>query len=380
MLDPADIVFRTIAVMGAVLLALLLLSLGRQRAAALPGALFALALAAFFLTSTSAWSLGAWRTPLTALCVTKAAWYWLFSRALFREQASLKVEHLAVVGALAVAGTWQQLVFLAKFRAGSAETWETMLGFGVEGALLVLVTMGLLEAWRGLSIDLVERRRRVRLGFILASGAYLTATLLVQSYNLVLDVTTPTLVSRANMAAVAVGCLLAAWLLLRPRSESWLDPARQVHTVALTPNESAVLARLEQALEVDRVHLEEGLTVGGLAARLGAGEHVLRRVINQGLGFRNFNDFLHAWRIREACGELARPEQARMPVLSVAMKVGYGSIGAFNRAFKARVGMTPTAYRRTVARDGPEGLSMPAFELSARNLSGSGKTDRPLRR
>jgi AraC-like DNA-binding protein len=64
------------------------------------------------------------------------------------------------------------------------------------------------------------------------------------------------------------------------------------------------------------------------------------------MGHRNFRDFLHTWRIREACAELTRPEQARQPVLSIAMKVGYGSVGPFNRAFKARVGMTPTAYRR----------------------------------
>jgi AraC-like DNA-binding protein len=92
--------------------------------------------------------------------------------------------------------------------------------------------------------------------------------------------------------------------------------------------------------------MQEGLTIGSLAAHLGTGEHVLRSVINRGLGYRNFNDFLHAWRIREACEELARPEQARLPVLYIAMKVGYGSIGSFNRAFKSRIGMTPTDYRR----------------------------------
>jgi AraC-like DNA-binding protein len=65
------------------------------------------------------------------------------------------------------------------------------------------------------------------------------------------------------------------------------------------------------------------------------------------MAYRNFNDFLHAWRIREACEELARPDQARLSVLSIAMKVGYSSVGAFNRAFKARVGMTPTDFRRS---------------------------------
>lgn len=351
MLETIDIVFRTVAVMAAVLLAGLLLTAGRRRPAGMPGALFCLAVAAFFLTSGpgSAVFLGSWRYPLTALCVTKAAWFWLFARALFNDSAQLERGHLVVAGLVAAAGAWQQIVFLAKFRAGDASVWETVAGFGFEGALLLLVLMGLYEAWRDMAIDLVERRRRLRLGFMIATGIYLTVTLGVQTYNLLLEVATPILAMRANMTVVAIGCFAAAWFLLQPRSETWLDPARTVTAAALDPVESAVLANLERALEIDRVHLQEGLTIGALAKHLRTGEHVLRRVINRGMGYRNFNDFLHAWRIREACNELERPEQARLPVLSVAMKVGYGSIGAFNRAFKARIGMTPTEYRRNTA-------------------------------
>jgi AraC-like DNA-binding protein len=197
-----------------------------------------------------------------------------------------------------------------------------------------------------MAIDLVERRRRLRFGFMVTSGLYLTATLGVQTHNLLMDVSTPVLVARANMALVAIGFLAAAWFLVQPRSESWLDPSRSVTAVALSRVEAAVLAGLERALESERVYLQEGLTIGSLAAHLGTGEQALRNVINRGMGYRNFNDFLHAWRIREACEELARPEQARLPVLSIAMMVGYGSIGSFNRAFKARIGMTPTDYRR----------------------------------
>lgn len=348
MLEVTDIVFRTVAVMAAVLLAGLLLSTGRQRTAALPGALFCLAVAAFFVTSVPGGGAapGVWGYALTALCVTKAAWFWLFARALFNDDARLGSRYLAVVGAVAVAGTWQQSIFLPQYREGTATAWEAVAGFGFEGALLSLVLLGLYEAWRDLAIDLVERRRRLRLGFIVATGVYLTATLAVQSWNLLLGVSTPMPVAWANMIVVAVGCLSAAWFLLQPRRESWLDPARTNTAVALNRVESAVLAKLERALESDRVFLQEGLTIGALAERLHTQEHVLRQVINRGMGYRNFNDFLHAWRIRAACEELARPEQARMPVLSIAMKVGYGSVGAFNRAFKARIGMTPTDYRR----------------------------------
>jgi AraC-like DNA-binding protein len=348
--ETIDIVFRTVAVMAAVLLAGLLLATGRGRPAALPGALFCLAVAAFFVTSVpgAGAALGGWAYyPLTALCVTKAAWFWLFARALFDDDARLGGHHLAIVGAIAVAGTWQQTAFLAHYRAGTATAWESVAGFGFEGVLLVFVLLGLYEAWRDMANDLVERRRRLRLGFMAATGVYLTVTLGVQTYNLLLDVSTPVLATRANMTVAAVGCLAAAWFLLQLRNDSWLEPARTAIVVPLNRVESAVLADLERALEADRVFLQEGLTIGALAERLGTGEHVLRRVINRGMGHRNFNDFLHAWRIREACEELARPEQARLPVLSIAMMVGYGSVGAFNRAFKARVGMTPTDYRRS---------------------------------
>ena len=168
----------------------------------------------------------------------------------------------------------------------------------------------------------------------------------MQTFNLLLHMSTPMLATWVNMSLVIAGCVVAAWFLLQFRSESWVDPARTASKVALSRTEAAVLARLERSLKNDRIHLQPGLTIGELARSVGAGEHVLRRVINSGMGYRNFSDFLHEWRIREACNELTRPEQAGQPVLSVAMKVGYGSIGAFNRAFKARVGMTPTDYRR----------------------------------
>lgn len=346
--DATEVIFRTAAVMAAILLAGLLLVTGRRRPAALPGAFFCLAVAAFFVTSIpgAGTSLGAWGYPLTALCVTKAVWFWLLALVLFKDDARIGRHHLAIVGVVAAAGTWQQTVFLVQYRAGTATGWETAAGLGFDSVLLVFVLLGLFEAWRDMAIDLVERRRRLRFGFVVASGLYLAATLGVQSYNLLMDVSTPVFMARANMILVAGGCLAAAWFLMQPRSESWLDPSRTVTAVALNPAETAVLASLERALETERVYLQDGLTIGSLAAHLGTGEHVLRSVINRGLGYRNFNDFLHAWRIREACEELARPEQARLPVLSIAMKVGYGSIGSFNRAFKARIGMTPTDYRR----------------------------------
>lgn len=347
--DAIDIVIRTAALMSALVFAAVVAAAGRNRPAALPGLFFGLAVAAFIITSAPGAHelLGVWAWPLTALCVTKAAWFWLFARALFRERAPLRPAHVAAVGAIAIAGTWQQLVFLAAYRAGTATPAETLFGFGFDAALLVFVLLALAEAARGMDGDLVEKRRRMRLAFTGATGAYLVLSLVVQSLNLLLDTSTAPVVSRANMALIALASLGAAWLLLEVRGNSWLEPAREAKDRPLSDDERTLLPRLEDAFRTDRIYLEDGLTIGALAERLGTAEHVLRRAINRGTGCRNFNDFLHSWRIREACDELSRPEHAKLPVLTIAMKVGYGSIGTFNRAFKARVGTTPTEFRRS---------------------------------
>ena len=101
MLTPIDIILRTVAVMAAVLLAGLLLTSARQRPAAIPGALFCLAVAAFFTTSIPGGgaALGPPGYGLTAICVTKAVWFWLFARALFNDDARLVTGHLAIAGA-----------------------------------------------------------------------------------------------------------------------------------------------------------------------------------------------------------------------------------------------------------------------------------------
>jgi AraC-like DNA-binding protein len=102
------------------------------------------------------------------------------------------------------------------------------------------------------------------------------------------------------------------------------------------------MARLQEAMQVQHLYRHEGLSLPGLAAELGCGEAALRSLINHDLGFRNFNDFLHHHRLQEACRRLAAED---LPVLTIALESGYGSIGPFNRAFRERLGLTPSEYR-----------------------------------
>ena len=44
-------------------------------------------------------------------------------------------------------------------------------------------------------------------------------------------------------------------------------------------------------MTVERIYHREGLTIGSLSAEFGVQEYRLRQLINEGLGYRNFNAF-----------------------------------------------------------------------------------------
>jgi len=100
-----------------------------------------------------------------------------------------------------------------------------------------------------------------------------------------------------------------------------------------------------QTLMQQGAFLQTDITVSNLARRLELPAHQLRHLINQQLGFSNFSDFLNSYRIPWVCGQLADASKRHLPILTLALEAGYGSIAPFNRAFKAKMGITPTEYR-----------------------------------
>ena len=127
-------------------------------------------------------------------------------------------------------------------------------------------------------------------------------------------------------------------------------PARSVVQASPAPDSNVADQKLIDALmrlmADERIYRHDNLTIGALAAKLKVPEYRLRRLINQRLGYRNFNVFLNNHRIEEAKAALADPAQAKVPVITIAMDAGFQSLGPFNRAFKATTGVTPTEYRR----------------------------------
>jgi len=71
----------------------------------------------------------------------------------------------------------------------------------------------------------------------------------------------------------------------------------------------------------------------------------LRELIHSQLGYRNFPAYVNDHRLQEVEQKLADPAFDRRPILTLALEAGFGSIGPFNRAFRERHGVTPSAFR-----------------------------------
>ena len=112
------------------------------------------------------------------------------------------------------------------------------------------------------------------------------------------------------------------------------------------PPDPRLVAELQRLMRVERLYRQENLGIAALAQHMDLPEYKLRRLINQGLGYRNFNAFLNGYRIAEARSALGDRSQDEVPVLTIAMDVGFQSLGPFNRTFKAVTGLTPTEFRR----------------------------------
>ena len=147
----------------------------------------------------------------------------------------------------------------------------------------------------------------------------------------------------ALVALAGMGCAVW-WRLRNPLATTGRRRARP-----RTEETTDLGERILRLMTDEAVYTQTNLKVADLARRLGEAEYKVSRSIAD-LGFRNFNQMANRFRIEEARRRLADPALRRLPILTIAYDCGFGSIGPFNRAFKAETGLTPLAFR---GRAGP---------------------------
>lgn len=268
---------------------------------------------------------------------------WLFAIELF-EVPYLQRAHRYLILLLPIA-------IFAGENLDNSNTWQLVHQVGS----LLLVGHVLLLVWLGREDDLLIRRRRFRLWFVGLVTVQVCAVLIVEAAYL--GEAVPAFLEALNAAAIILlVTVLSVPLLTVDTGVLWQsaavgkadvqpDTPEDSDSAPETQRESA-LARALGELMASGYYQTSGLSISQLADALGTKEHLLRVAINQELGYRNFSAFLNHYRIETAKQRLSDKAFEKTPVLTIALDLGYQSIGPFNRAFKSITGTTPTLYRR----------------------------------
>lgn len=220
------------------------------------------------------------------------------------------------------------------------------LPLAMQCAFAFLALYWAVREWRS---DLDERRRVLRALFVVVGGGLLFGINAAELYLLDAPHSSRAPVDNVITLVMAVGYLSVALAVFRFDHgvlECLVDGATPLPDPQVDASGDRDFAALTRALKDEKVYLTPGLTIGRLAKRLAMPEYRLRALINKNLGYKNFNALLHDYRLREVCEQLEDPAKANVPILTIALEVGYQSIGPFNQAFRVAMGCTPSAYRR----------------------------------
>jgi AraC-like DNA-binding protein len=216
--------------------------------------------------------------------------------------------------------------------------------------IMQLLFVGFAIYWtvKGWRSDLVEDRRALRWMIISLQGALIFFVVLVENFLLASGSIND---AQAQLVLVSAIAVLVTAMLIATMQFDYVSLSNVIRKVTVLKVESENSADFDiETFNLQfrdaKLYREAGLTISSLAKKLGLPEYRLRAFIHKTLGYRNFNAMLHQYRIEDACEALADAENRGVPVLTIALTVGYQSITPFNNAFREIMGVTPSEYRK----------------------------------
>jgi AraC-like DNA-binding protein len=302
------------------------------------GGLFAASVSAFCLAQSVGYRFGLASDLLAIVGNATCGWSWLLVRAIFRPAGTQRVNWPVMLVLLLVAtGAFLRL---SGESAAALPRMAGNLGGLVSSALLLLAAV---EPLRGLNQSMPEGERRFRLAFVAGYVALLAvAVIWVDGAPAGGAAAQGRQVIKSACALLALVGMVSAIAYRRrhPLPESSRNRRR-----TQTADAGGLAESIRRLMSQDAFYTRQSLRVADLARGLGEPEYKVSQCITGSLGFRNFNQMANHFRIEEAKRRLTDAAYDHLPILTIAFDCGFGSIGPFNRAFKAQTGLTPQQFR-----------------------------------
>lgn len=128
----------------------------------------------------------------------------------------------------------------------------------------------------------------------------------------------------------------------KPKPEAFNSEEKQVSE----SEHKETIMKLRKMMLDEKLYLEQELSLGETANKLGIHAHLLSKILNTQLQ-KNFFEFVNEYRVDEFKKLVSDPKNKHISLLGLAMDAGFNSKATFNRFFKNSMGLTPSEFRKS---------------------------------
>ncbi len=271
--------------------------------------------------------------------------FWLFSISLFNDKFKISKTHISIgvikffIGNLTIILSYFNSSLYDVFNISSKSYYYLIPNILFS---FVLILHSLYVVYKGKDSDRMILRMDVRKFMIFSIGIFIIWMIL---YILVFKPLSFTQVFNF-INSIFIGILCILFFLFGYPYIYLLQTETQKKNNIHYEFSKEMIDKVLKAFEESKIYREEGLTIKKLSQYLNIQEYKLRILIHQELRFKNFNDFLNFYRIKEAKEILSDPFKKNLPITRIALDIGYPNSSVFNRAFIQLIGITPREFRR----------------------------------
>lgn len=122
------------------------------------------------------------------------------------------------------------------------------------------------------------------------------------------------------------------------------EPNNSVLPEANEEGNKETIESLRKIMHDEKLYLEQELSLGEIANKLGVHAYLLTKLLNEQLG-KNFFEFVNEYRVDEFKRLAVNPSNNHISILGLALDAGFNSKATFNRFFKNSTGLTPSEFR-----------------------------------
>lgn len=279
---------------------------------------------------------------------------WILALRLFDDGVTIIKVH-PIVWAIAVSALILRAIgsYFINFSSELGDV-NYLLTYGYSQIVIIGFTLSaIFVAIRGYRSDLILERRNERLVFVLsAAGLMAIQSILralwvfsVVSGEVPLSQTWPYMEILYFIYAYVISVFLFFWKFRATGNPAFVSERKwkeELKEQDIRQQDLRLMEKITKAMEEDKLWKEPRLTVPALAKYVDSQEYLVRRAINNYLGFRNISDYLNSFRIHESSEKLINSDEQ---ITNIGLDVGYASLSSFYKAFKEKHGVTPREFR-----------------------------------